>query len=209
MATAEAKDPRERLGAMFWMLWGSGFVLLTAGFIALMQWNMAQEHWSTILAIIATIVFTVAVWSLAMVPYYLKRKRGVGPKMSAAMRRYMMRLMPAALLYVVVFSLAGEFYRTAKPSGWIVWVLAVASAIPLLFVIRAILLLISEETDEFQRMLQVKAFILTTGLMLAICTVWGFLEIFSLVPPVPLWSVVPIWAVCLIPGQLVTRWKWR
>lgn len=209
MAAVEAKDPREKLGALFWVLWSSGFVLLTAAFIALMQWNMAQEHWSTLLAIIATIIFTVAVWSLAMIPYILKRKRGVGPKMSPAMRRYMMRLMPAMLIYVVVLMTAAEVYKSEKPEGLLAWVIALAPAIPVLFAIRAIVLLMSEETDEFQRMLQVKSFIWTTGLMLAVCTVWGFLELFSLVPHIDLWAVVPIWAVCLVPAQLVTRWKWR
>jgi hypothetical protein len=57
--------------------------------------------------------------------------------------------------------------------------------------------------------LQLRAFVLATALTMALCTVWGFLELFSLVPHVPLWSVFGIWAVCLMPAQLVTRWKWR
>jgi hypothetical protein len=209
MATVEAKNPREKLGSLFWVLWLAGFLTLTGGFIALMQWNMAQEHWSSVLAVIVTIVFTIAVWSLAMLPYYLKRKRGVGEKLRPPIRRYMLRFMPAMLLYVVILSLATELFQAEKPTGLLAWLIALAPAIPVLFAIRAIVLLISEEDDEFQRMLQIKAFVLTTGLMLAICTVWGFLEMFSLVPHVPLWAAFPLWAVCLIPGQLVTRWKWR
>jgi hypothetical protein len=209
MAAAEARDPREKLGALFWVLWVTGFLALMAAFFGVMQWNMAQEHWSSVLAVIVTIVFTIAVWSLAMLPYYLKRRRGVGPKLRPPMRRYMLRFMPAMLLYVVILSLATELFQAEKPTGLLAWLIALAPAIPVLFAIRAIVLLIGEEDDEFQRMLQIKAFVLTTGLMLAICTVWGFLEMFSLVLHAPLWAAFPLWAVCLIPGQLVTRWKWR
>jgi hypothetical protein len=209
MAQMEAESRQVKLGSAFWTLWIVGFIVLIGLYLAAMQWNMAQEKWSTALAIVATILFTCAVWLLSMTPYILKRRLGERERIRLPMRRYMMRIMPASLLYVIVFSLAGEFHREASPTGWVVWVLAVASCIPVLYLIRAILLYLKEEDDEFQRDLQLRAFVLATGLSLALCTVWGFLEIFSLAPHIQPWAVFPLWAVCLIPAQLAVRWKWR
>jgi hypothetical protein len=209
MAAAEAKDPRERLGAPFWWLLAAGFVVLLMAYAALIWWNFQQEHWSSLAHVTGTIVFTVSVWSLAMVPYFRLRRRGVGHKMRPPIKRYMMRFMPAMLLYVVILTLTMEIYKAEKPAGALAWAVALLPTIPLLFAIRAIMLLMKEEDDEFQRMLHLKAFVLTTGLMLGVCTLWGFLEMFSLVPHVPMWAAFPLWAVCLVPGQLVTRWKWR
>lgn len=207
--TGGSEAGKMRLGPVFWAFWIGGFVVMTGLFIATMQWNMAQEKWSTALAIVATILFTGAVWLLSMTPYILKRRRGERERIRLPMRRYMMRMMPASLLYVVVFSLAGEFHRGASPTGWVVWALAIASCLPVLYLIRAILLYLKEEDDEFQRDLQLRAFVLATGLTLALCTAWGFLEIFSLAPHIQPWAVFPAWAVCLIPAQLAVRWKWR
>src|SRR5262245_27511571 len=95
MAAAESKDPREKLGAAFWWLWASGFVVLSLAYVALIWWNFKQEHWSTLAHTIGTIVFTGGVWSLAMVPYLLLRRRGVGQKLRPPIKRYMARFMPA------------------------------------------------------------------------------------------------------------------
>src|SRR5690606_19793901 len=129
----------------FWTLWIGGFIVMIGLFLATMQWNMAQEKWSTALAIVATIVFTCAVWLLSMTPYTLKRRRGERERMRAPIRRYMARFMPAMLLYVIVFSVAGEFHREASPTGWLVWALAIAPSLPILYAIRAILLYLKEE----------------------------------------------------------------
>ena len=209
MAAAETKDPREKLGVGFWVLWAAGFLLLILGYLTLTRWNWSQEHWSNSTHVIGTIVFTVGIWAWALVPYFLRRRRGVGEKLRRPMRRYMARFMPAMLLYVVFLSLALEFYQAQQPEGVLLWLVALVPAIPVLFAIRAIVLVMKEEDDEFQRELHRRAFILATGLMLALSTVWGFLEMFSLVPHVPMWAAFPGWAVCLLPAQIAVRWKWR
>jgi hypothetical protein len=209
MAITETKDPRVQLGVLFWTMWVAGFILLMLGYAALVWWNSAQRHWSTPVHAIGTIVFTLAVWTLAMTPYLLKRQRGERERIRPPMLRYMLRFAPAMLLYVIVFSLAGEFHRDTGPTGWVVWAIAIAPTLPVLYAIRAILLYLKEEDDEFQRDVQLRAFVLATGLTLALCTVWGFLEIFSLAWHIQLWAVFPIWAVCLVPAQLAVRWKWR
>ncbi len=205
----DAESEKVKLGPVFWTFWIAGFVVLTGLFLATMQWNMAQERWSTALATVATIVFTMAVWSLSMTPYILKRRRGERERIRLPIRRYMARFMPAMLAYAVLLGPAVNFYQEAKPTGLLAWAVALAPALPVLFAIWAILAYLNEEDDEFQRGLQVRAFVLATGLMMALSTTWGFLEMFSLAPHVPLWAVFPGWAVCLLPAQLVVRWKWR
>jgi len=70
-------------------------------------------------------------------------------------------------------------------------------------------LYLREETDEFERAVQVESALWATGGMLAIATVWGFLETFRLAPYVPTWAVFPLWALLLGPAQIIARWRYR
>jgi hypothetical protein len=205
----DAKEPARKFGAGFWVLWVMAMIAATAAFFAAMQWNMAQEEWSMPVGVAATLVFTVAIWLLAMTPYMIRRKQKAAPPMRPPIRRYMTRFMPAMLVYVVVLMPAMQFYQDSKPEGLLAWATAVAPAIPLLFAIRAIMLYYQEEDDEFRRAMAVQSHILATGLTLAVCTVYGFLDLFGLVPHVEAWAVVPLWALCLVPAQIVAGWKFR
>ena len=46
---------------------------------------------------------------------------------------------------------------------------------------------------------------IATGLALAVCTVWGFLDQFEVVPHLPLWAAFLIWACCLVPAQFLLQ----
>jgi hypothetical protein len=78
--------------------------------------------------------------------------------------------------------------------------------IPIIGMIVTMARLLVEETDEYQRMRIVRASLVATGLLLAIASVWGFLEMFELVPHVWAWAAFPVWAVGLALGQLANRW---
>ena len=80
---------------------------------------------------------------------------------------------------------------------------ALAPSVPLLFAIRAMMLFLKEETDEFLRSRMLEGWSLAAGLTLAVCTVWGFLDQFEIVPHLPLWTAFLIWACCLIPAQFL------
>jgi hypothetical protein len=66
-----------------------------------------------------------------------------------------------------------------------------------------------EEDDEFQRTIMVQSYLLATGATLALCTVAGFLQSFKLAPPIELWVVFPLLAVCLPPAQYLVGRRYR
>jgi hypothetical protein len=57
--------------------------------------------------------------------------------------------------------------------------------------------LIIEETDEYLRWKIVAHSLVATGGLLAVTTFWGFLEMFKLVPHVPAWGSLPLFAVLM------------
>ena len=132
-----------------------------------------------------------------------------GRNRSAANRNYTRRFMAAMSVYVFTLLGAVSALKYLKPTGVLAYALAIAPALPLIAAIGVIGLYLREETDEFQRAIQTEAALWATGAMLAIATVWGFLEMFGLVPHIDSWCAFPIWSVLLGPGQLLARRRYR
>ena len=113
------------------------------------------------------------------------------------------------MLYVAV--LMGVLYAFIglRVTGPFAYALAAAPAAPLIGAIAVIGLYLREEQDEFQRAIMVEAALWATGGMLAITTVWGFLETFgsssTCRPGSPSWSG----AVLFGPGQIIARLRYR
>ena len=59
--------------------------------------------------------------------------------------------------------------------------------------------------DEYLRLLEVRKALAATGLMLAVCSVWGILELYTDVPRLPLFLVFPLWCGGLGLGQMLNR----
>lgn len=112
--------------------------------------------------------------------------------MSLAGRRYMARFTPAMLGYVAV--LCGSLWSIThlSPSGPMLWVLAVAPAIPVIAVIASMGLYLVEETDEFLRSVLVQSMLWGIGVTLTLTTAWGFLENAGLLPHPPLYLIFPL-----------------
>jgi hypothetical protein len=85
--------------------------------------------------------------------------------------------------------------------------LAVLPALPLIGVVWAFGRLIVEQTDEYQRSLTVRQVLVATGFMLAVTSVWGFLETFGQVPHLPMYWAFIIWCAGLGVGSLVNEMK--
>jgi hypothetical protein len=126
-------------------------------------------------------------------------------QMRPAARRYTRRFLPAMLLYVAVFEAATWIYLHIHPTGLLAVLTALAPSIPVLFAIRAMLLLLREETDEYLRARGMEVWALATVLVLGLCTVWGFLDQFEVLPHLPLWAVFPLWACCILPAQIIVN----
>lgn len=110
-------------------------------------------------------------------------------------KRYVWRVASAMTAYLILLFAAVTLFRTDPPRGFAAYAIAIMPAIPILFVFRAIGLLIVETKDEYQRQLLVKQTLLGTGLTLAVATVYGFLDNFDLVPRPEGFHVAVLWFV--------------
>jgi hypothetical protein len=126
--------------------------------------------------------------------------------LSPATLRYNRRGLTWAFGYVVLLfaAVAGQ---KAGAQGPLLWLLALLPVLPILYLLWSMARYLVEEQDEYLRMKVVNAALSATGLLLAVATAWGFLETFGLVPHVPGWAAVPVWAVGLGAASFVGRWR--
>jgi hypothetical protein len=127
-------------------------------------------------------------------------------KMSPAARRYMKRFIPTMLLYVLVLVGSILAIKRLHPEGPLLWLLAVAPALPILAVIWVMGRYLVEETDEFLRAMAVQAMLWGIGVTLALATVWGFLENADLVPHLSSFLMFPIFCGAM---GLAQPFVWR
>jgi hypothetical protein len=102
---------------------------------------------------------------------------------SPAVRRYLKRLMILMSCYLFLLFAAVWLFRHGPALGVLAWPLAVAPALPIIGVFWAVMRLLIEERDEYQRMLFVRQALIATGFCLTVTTIWEFLQSFDLVPP--------------------------
>ena len=119
---------------------------------------------------------------------------GTGP----ASRRYLWRFTPAMIAYVIlILSVTAWLKGPHPPSGGLLYAAAVAPALPLLVVIWAMGRYLVEETDEYLRARQVQSILWGAGVMLAVATVWGFLESVGGVPHAPAYYAFIVFCVAM------------
>ena len=123
----------------------------------------------------------------------------------AAYRRYTRRMMVAAVLYVGAIMLAVRVLHHHAPLSPLAVGIALLPGLAVLGMIAAVARLILELEDEYLRMLEVRKALVATGFMLAVCSMWGILEIFTDVPKLPLFYAFPIWAGGLFVGVIVNK----
>jgi hypothetical protein len=151
--------------------------------------------------------------AVAMVPMLMliplvrsaERAQAASGCATPAMRRYNWRFLVMSFGYVLTLFAALGTTRHMTIEGPLLWVLALLPTIPIMGMIWTIARLLVEETDEYQRMRMVRASLIATGVLLVAATLWGFLEMFGLVPHVENWAAFPIWAIGLGIGQLANR----
>ena len=114
---------------------------------------------------------------------------------SAAGRRYLLRMIPLMLAYVVAILGVVWIFENRPPEGALRYALAALPALPIVGVVWAVGAYLHEETDEYVRMRLAVTSLWATGATLAAASVWGFLEQFETVPHVPLYyAFVFYWA---------------
>jgi hypothetical protein len=179
--------------------------------VGLFLWTlrvMREHHLGVGWVMAAALVYGLTVLGIALGAARLGQ-RVSRAKPSAAARRYQRRFMIAMGAYVFTLLVAIGVFVGAHPPPWLAWPLALAPAAPIVGAIVVMGLYLREETDELERVIASESALWATGALLAIATVWGFLEEFGLVIHVVAWAVFPIWAVCLGIANAVVRHRYR
>jgi len=114
-------------------------------------------------------------------------------KRNPAQRRYVARFIPAMLAYVIVLFACTWVSRVHHPEGVALYILSVLPSLPLLAVLAVMGMYLHEEQDEFIRSRLVTAMVGGIGILLAITSVWGFLEEGANVAHFPTFLAFPIW----------------
>ena len=119
-------------------------------------------------------------------------------------RRFLIRLATAITVLVISIE-AARYFIGQGAAGPLVWVLALIPGIAMLGIFYTYGMLITEQKDEFLRMLIIRQLIIATGIALSFATVWGFLEEFGLVAHIYAYYVAVAWIAGLAIGALVNR----
>jgi hypothetical protein len=125
--------------------------------------------------------------------------------LSHAAKNYNRRSLIWAFSYVLLLFAAISIDQYFELRGPVKWLVAALPSLPIFFFIWAVGRYLTEEQDEYVRMRQVRHALFATGLLLGIATFWGFLETFQLVPHIPGWAAVPLWALGLALSQLTDK----
>ena len=121
---------------------------------------------------------------------------------SPALENYNKHVLSCTLVYMVTLTIGITLHQKSGLSGGIMWFAGILPSLPVLGLIWTMLRYMREEEDEYLRARAANAGLIGTGLLLAIATVWGFLEMFGLLPHIPSWAAVPVWAIGMGMGQL-------
>ena len=123
-----------------------------------------------------------------------------------AWKRYNWRVVWLSLAYATFLIGAVLVLKYHLVSGILTYAVAVLPALPVIGIIGAIGLYLTEEQDEYVRMLMVRQTLWASGFALSAATIWGFLESFELIGRVDGYYVVIVWFFGLGVGSLVNKY---
>ncbi|WP_454884789.1 hypothetical protein [Sphingomonas oryzagri] len=124
---------------------------------------------------------------------------------NAAQKRYNKRVIGLSLLYTALLLPAVWLFKHHMVAGPLAWTVAILPALPIVAIFVSIGGYIVEETDEYQRILLIRQTLYAGGFMLAILTVWGFLESFDMVGHIPAYWASVLWFAGLGLGRVINR----
>jgi len=122
-----------------------------------------------------------------------------------AQRTLRRRMLIAAAVYVLAVTLGAFALRPAHALPGLPWLLAIAAGLPAAAWFWILGDYLRTETDEYLRLLESRKSLVATGFALSIATIYGFLELYQLVPHAPVFLIAPLWFLGLVPGSLYNR----
>lgn len=115
--------------------------------------------------------------------------------MSPALRNYNRRFLGFSAVYMVAMIAGGNIANRLVDGSPAMWLIAIVPVVPVLGMIWTIFNYLRKESDEYLRHRAVIGALTGLALVLTAGTVWGFLEMFELVPHIWNWWVFPAWAI--------------
>jgi hypothetical protein len=140
-----------------------------------------------------------------LIPY--ARSLASKPGTGRAVARYSKGIAVTSLFYVLGLGLAITLDRRMELAGATAFLVALMPVAPILGMVWVMGRYLHEEHDEYLRYRAMIASLIGLGLVLSVGSFWGFLETFGLVPHVPGWWAVPIWAIGMGLGQAWLAWR--
>ncbi|MEK9211411.1 hypothetical protein [Sphingomonas sp. 2378] len=125
--------------------------------------------------------------------------------LSSATRRYQRRVILLAILYAALLFSAVYLLNRHMVGGAAAYLIGVLPALPVIGFFVAIGLYMTEERDEYLRMLLVRQSLIATGLSMTGATLWGFLEGSDLLPHLVGYAWPILWFGGLGVGACVNR----
>jgi hypothetical protein len=128
---------------------------------------------------------------------------------SKARRRYISRLLPTMVLYILFLFIAQWTFHHLHPTGIVAYLLAVLPALPLVGSLAIVGLYVAEESDEFERAIIVQSMLWGLGGALSVGTVWGCLEDFANAPHISIFYVYVFFWIFMGLSQPFIRMRYR
>lgn len=125
------------------------------------------------------------------------------PPMTPADRAYLARFFPTMTPYVVLVCTTPIAIKAWHPSGVLLWLIAMSPAFPMSAVFWILGRYYVELRDEYLRTLQVRQALIATGFAMTLATLWGFPELYALVPHLNVFAVPIVWCFGLAIGACV------
>jgi hypothetical protein len=168
--------------------WTAAYFGALAMMVADANLALLRDPWHLLLKVLVVILL------VPMLVSGLRQERAEGPT-SPAFRNLGARTLAGVGGCVLVFSVSAAIYRDLQPGSAVLWPLALVTAVPVLWLVWAMGQYLAEESDEYLRHLATMSALIGLAAVLVVATVWGFLEALELVPHVPAWYAVPLFAV--------------
>ena len=180
------------------IFWATTFIVGMFGAGALLFTDLIQPPWGMAVMLVPMLLL------IPIVRASEQMQRAAGSASPAA-ARYNRRMLAASFAYVIGFLVAIALFVDQPVSRPVAAMLSLLPTLGTFGMIWAMARYVIEESDEYLRARTVNAALVATGFLLATGTFWGFLTTFGVAPHVPMWAVVPTWAVGLAIGQLVNK----
>ena len=177
-----------RSGKLTTLVLGEG-VALAAGAVAMILFDLGVAGAVGMAVLVALFTYTL---------FRAGERRAIAAgNFSPAMGRYNRRMLAAGALYVVGLFAAIYAHDNLPLTGVTAFLFAFLPSIGVLWMVWAMGRLLAEEQDEYLRHRLVQSSLVGLGTLLTLATIWGFFEQFDLVPHVPTWVAVPVFALGL------------